>query len=479
MNRRPLSAALAVASALAGLAGPAGAADTPDPVLRLSTWLGQLPLDRAPGTPPPDAEVLNWLPGSPVCQTPGQAPWGHLTVGDAVARTLCASPALRQALANVSEQTAGVDLAEVEFRPRWSVSAGYSADRNFNASGSLGRTFDATVGLSWVLFDFGQRSAALREARAGLSAALAQQGNTLLDTLRETLRLYGEAVIAAASLDATREAEATASRTAAAADARHRAEVGSQIERLQAQTALAQATLERVRAEGTWENARAALALALGAEPAQPLQLADWEALVQTSQAAPDLAVLGQEVRQTHPRLQALRAQIDGADARIEAARAQTRGSVTTGVAAGTSRNWGSAGTGTLPAGSAQIRLNIPLFDGRESNALQTQAVARKTQAEAELETARRDVESQLWQAFQALQTGRQSLSASERLLQSAQATHQVAHGRYQAGVGSVLDLLNAQAALAEARRQRVTAQVELLNARLGLSLASGRLGAR
>ena len=479
MKAQPLWMVLGLAGLLWGSAGqtqPQPGVE-PRPLLRMEQWLNSLPLDRRSGQADPTAEAQHWLPGSGMCERSEVTDWQHLTLGEVLARTLCASTSLRQALATVSEQAAGVRLAEVELRPRWSLSSGYSMDRNFNSSGSWGRTADATLGLSWVLFDFGQRNASLRDARATLASSMAQQNNSLLEAVRSSLQQYGDAVVGAASLQAAREAEATAERTAEAAQARYQAQVASQIDRLQAQTALEEARLERVRAEGVWENARAALALALAVSPGQSMQLVDWETLVQTDQPLPDRGALVAEVRQIHPRLQALRHQVEGAQSRLEVAKAQYRGSVTASAAAGSSRNWGAAGAGSIPAGNAQVRLSLPLFNKRERQAAETQALARQSQTENDLEAARREVESQLWQAYQALLTGRQSVSASERLLTSAQATYQVAQGRYQAGVGSVLDLLNAQTSLAQAQRQRVSARVELLNARLGLSLASGRMG--
>jgi outer membrane protein TolC len=48
----------------------------------------------------------------------------------------------------------------------------------------------------------------------------------------------------------------------------------------------------------------------------------------------------------------------------------------------------------------------------------------------------------------------------AEDLLASAQQSSEVALGRYKAGVGTVLDLLAAQSALADARAQRVQARL-------------------
>lgn len=470
--RLPLWLACACAVAAPAQAG--------EPGLRLSAVLAQPPVTAPDGTQPREhwaSEAERWQPGSDTCASAATPPWEHLTLGDALARALCQSPVLRQAIAEVSAQSAGVELGEVARWPSWNAGADYSSARNFNSSGSSGRTLSASVGLAWALFDFGQRSASLREARLKLSAALASQGNTLLESVRELLRLYGEAVVATSALDAATEAEATATRTAAAAQARHEAQVGNQIDRLQAQTALAQATLERVRAQSSWENARGNLALALGADIEQPLRLAEWEVWARPGTETPDLTALRSEARAQHPRLRAAQAQVEAFQARLEAIQAQGKGSLSVSANGGTSRNWGAAGNGTIPTANATIVASIPLFSGRESSAQQAQVIAQKSAREAELETARREVDSQLWQAHQALLTSRQSLLASERLLVSADNTYKVAQGRYRAGVGSILELLNAQAALADARRQRVSAQVDQLTARTQLGLASGRAG--
>ncbi len=418
-----------------------------------------------------------WQPGGERCATVVSPPWDRLTLGDALIHVLCRSPSVRQAMSQTEAQSASVILSEQAARPSWSARLDYSNERNFNSSGNSGRTLGASIGFAWALFDFGQSSANLREARRELSATLAQADNAVLESVRTVLTLYGNAVVASASLEAATEAETTANQTAAAAQARYEAQVGSQIDRLQAQTALAQAKLERVRARGNWEIARGDLALALGADIEQSLRLAGWEALARPIDELPDLTALRRETLETHPRLRALRSQVEGQQARLEAVQAQGKGSVSLRASTGSSRNWGAAGSGSIPTASAALSAEIPLFNRQETRAQQTQVLSRKNAREAELESARREVESQLWQAHQSLLTSRQSLLASDQLLASAQGAYNVAQGRYRAGVGAILELLDAQSALANAHRQRVSAQIDQLNARTRLGLAVGRLG--
>jgi outer membrane protein len=291
------------------------------------------------------------------------------------------------------------------------------------------------------------------------------------------LQLYGGAVVAYAALDASREAETSAQQTAAAALARHQAQVGNQIDRLQAQTASAQATLERVRALGQWNNRRGELALALGADIGQPLMLADWEVWALQPMEAPDLLRLQNEAKARHPRVLAVQARLEALRSRLNALRAESKGAVTLSASAGNSRNMGSAGGGNIPTVNVAVAANIPLFNRRETDAQLRQLLAQLEAREAEAEIIHRELDNQLWQAHFALLTSQQSLLASERLLESSLATFQVAQGRYKAGVGGLQDLLNAQTALADARRERVASLVAQLNARTYLSLATGRLG--
>jgi outer membrane protein TolC len=66
---------------------------------------------------------------------------------------------------------------------------------------------------------------------------------------------------------------------------------------------------------------------------------------------------------------------------------------------------------------------------------------------------------AQVFTAYYALRTSTQRVSTSGRLLASAEESEGVASGRYKEGVGTILDLLTAQSALADARRQQVQAR--------------------
>jgi outer membrane protein TolC len=108
------------------------------------------------------------------------------------------------------------------------------------------------------------------------------------------------------------------------------------------------------------------------------------------------------------------------------------------------------------------VTLNVPIFTGFD-----TTYRVRSAEAQADLRAAQRDrlrnqVALDVWKAYQSLTTATQSLKTTARSGGQRRAVGAFALGRYKAGVGTVLDLLTAQSALASARLQRIQAAARL-----------------
>jgi len=84
-----------------------------------------------------------------------------------------------------------------------------------------------------------------------------------------------------------------------------------------------------------------------------------------------------------------------------------------------------------------------------------------------------------VWTNYQDLVTATQSIRTAADLLTSAEQSERVALGRYKAGVGTILDVLNAQSALASARVQRIQAALDWFVSRGALAKAMGTLDNR
>jgi len=81
--------------------------------------------------------------------------------------------------------------------------------------------------------------------------------------------------------------------------------------------------------------------------------------------------------------------------------------------------------------------------------------------------------------SYYALQTAQQRVVTADDLLASAEQSAQVAAGRYREGVGSIIDLLTAQSALANARAQQVQSRWQWYTSLAQLARDAGVLGVR
>ena len=137
----------------------------------------------------------------------------------------------------------------------------------------------------------------------------------------------------------------------------------------------------------------------------------------------------------------------------------------------GNSSSLDSFGTGALG-----VNVTVPLFTGYRNTYDIRSAEAQVEAREAERDVLRNQVSLDVWKSFQSLTTERTALANAGDLLKSALESDNVARARYRAGAGTLIDLLNAQSALANARFQQVQAQYNWHLAKASLANALGTL---
>ena len=388
---------------------------------------------------------------------------------DAVDLALCNHPQTREVWASARVQAALVGVARAGWLPNLDGSA--SATRFMLDDGSYNRR-SAALTLSWLLLDFGQRSANVENAQQLLNAAAATQDATVQTLFLGALQAYYSAQATQAAVASAVEAERSARESFQAADARYAVGVATPADRLQAQTALSQATLNRIRAEGEARNALGALANALGFAAQQPIVLAAMPAMPAELAFQKEIDALIAEAQARRPDLKAAEAQVRAAEASVDLARAQGRPTVS--LAAGPS--WQNTAGVATQGGSIGLTLNVPIFTGFDTTYRVRSAAAQADVRAAQRDRIKNQIALDVWKSYQSLTTATQSLKTAADLVASAEQSERVALGRYKAGVGTVLDLLSAQSALASARLQRIQAQLDWNVYRATLAQSMGAL---
>ena len=248
---------------------------------------------------------------------------------------------------------------------------------------------------------------------------------------------------------------------------------GTKADVLQVETAFDQAVLARVQAEASAKNARGTLAVTLGLVADQPLTLAPDSVPAEPPALTARMADLMAEAMQQRPDLAAAQAQRDAAEANVGVARAAGRPSIS--VSAG--RDMIDT-TGIPHQNYSQIGVNVtvPIFTGFNATYGVRQAQAALESSTANADQVRLGVSLGVWNAYHLLESANQQLSVTGELIKTAEDNQEVALGRYQAGVGTIVDVLTAQSAAALARQTRISAELGWQVARAQLALALGRL---
>jgi len=125
---------------------------------------------------------------------------------------------------------------------------------------------------------------------------------------------------------------------------------------------------------------------------------------------------------------------------------------------------------------SLGINLTVPLFTGFRNTYLIAAAQTQAELAAVERDSVENQVALEVWRAYYRLKSETEADNRSTDLVDSATATEKLALGRYQAGLGILLDVLTAQASLAQARYTQLLTRLGLRVARAELAQAIGEL---
>lgn len=451
---------------------------------------GQDPVDRILGLfddPLQTSPVSNdiFLPGddAPV-PCPAKKDFSRpLALSEAADLALCNNPQIRSAWAEIRIQSAAKGEARAAYFPVISGSFNRMNDRTRYPGSNIQPTnlsSNTTYGLlSWRIFDFGARDANLQAADELLAAALDNRDAALQRILSAVVEAYFDAQTAKAVSRAKEKNEDIARSTLDAAKRRETKGVGSRSDTLQAATALAKAILERNRAKGAYRKTLSVLAYQMGAPADVTIILAE-DLADHASENVEELKHWLEIAILHHPGIAAARAQLAAAEQKVVSVRSE--GMPTIDFTGNYYRN-GRPNQGLTPAHTEEstlgITITIPLFDGFSRTYKVKGAQAQKEQREADLRDAKNRIVLEVVKSYADASTALSDLDASESFLSAAQESLDGMQRRFDRGAADILELLSAQAALADAEQERVRSLAEWRSARFRLLASSGLLGRR
>ena len=393
-----------------------------------------------------------------------------LSLADVTEAALCHNPQTREVYASAKAQAAQLGIARSLFFP--SVTDTVSTSENKTRTTNYSNVTNKIVA-SYLLYDFGSRDATLENANQLLRAASATQNATVQNVLLSAVNAFYQVHASKAILNASIETEHLYQESFRSAEAKYIAGVATPADKLQAQTSFANATLTKIKNEGTLKIAYGNLANIMGAPASMHLEITDAKLDTIPEMVDQDIEALIEQARSQRPDLIASEAQLKASLAKIEVAKADSKPTVSVNLSNTYSDNSFESFTNNSAIG---LNVSIPLFGGYKPTYL-----IRSAEATAELNASQRDqlklqVSLDVWTAYQNLKTANESIAASNVLVSSAEESSRVALGRYKEGVGNIIDTLNAQSAFANAKQQKIQSILNWSIARTTLAQSIGVL---
>jgi outer membrane protein TolC len=401
------------------------------------------------------------------------------------------NPRTRIAWERAKQAAEGVGMARSEYFPRLAGTALFGNARFINPFpkplAPLGYTMvenptiDAGLTMEYTVFDFGRRRAQLEASKAQRLAAVASFQRANQDVAYDVVAAYYNLVTAQEQLAAIRQILATARTTQSATEAQLANGRATLPDVLNAKAGTARAEYDLEKSLGDEEIARVKLREALGVEPSDAIS-------VEKPAGAPDLSAVSASVAsfvetalQDRPDLKSLAEKLRAADAEVKTARSAYRPTVEFESRGSSQSIWPtvsqpSLGDTTQLVWSTGIELKWNLFDG----GLRKHEVLRRTseqrQAAEELREKSDSIARETWVAYLQFGTAIRQQEAAQTLLQAATTSYDASLDAYGYGVKNLIDLVNAESQLAEARLADVEARSAVLTSAANLGYTTGNL---
>jgi len=386
------------------------------------------------------------------------------TIQNRVGAYVAAQQRVAQALSPLLPQISGLWSA---FQQK-SVSTASIAGSGQNVTlNTINLQTQATVTASQLLFDFGKNWAATDAAKA--NSEFARESVELQKDLIALAVKQSYYSLLLASRLVVVNAQAVDRADLNLRSAKGFFEVGTRprFDVTRAEVDVANARVSLIRAQNAVSLSRIALNTAMGIAINAPTRVVD---ILAYEPFTVDRDSLVAEALRRRAEYRQAKYQVDAAEATL---RQNFRNFFPDVIASGT---YGSARADMNEIYSYGVQLSWSIFDGGNK-------VARYKEAKALLESTKanvRDTELTIWQqveqAYVNLISAEEQIGAAQKAVESAQENFRLSQGRFDAGVGTIIELTDAQLALTQAQSTQAQA---LTDYRLAIAQLERNLGRR
>ncbi len=334
--------------------------------------------------------------------------------------------------------------------------------------------------VNYLIINFGGgRKAAVEQALQTVYAADFNFNKSIQDILLAAEISYYSVISAKSGIEAADASVKDSQKTLEIAQERRKQGSATDLDVMRAQAGYDQSLYNLAGAQGLYKTARANLAQVIGVPADTEIQLAQPSGEIPESIITQDMRKLIDDSLNRRPDISALRAMLTAKQAAVKVASASFwpslyfNGSV--------NRNYYDAATGKdmqendTTFGGA-LSLQWTLFDGMQNTSEKRTAIALSESMEAQLQQAELAASADVWNKYNNYETSLQKYKFSTALLKSASASYDLALESYKGQLINILDLLNAETQLAQARALNTAARQDVFLTLANLAHSTGLL---
>lgn len=396
------------------------------------------------------------------------APAAHAeTLAEAMAAAAESNPSLAAQRERLRATREALPQAWAQALPQLSLSAGATTGDSYGPGAQPGAdrrdSWTGGVSASQLLFASGAVLASTRQARAQIAGAVANYDAVRQQLLLDVTSAYANVRQVQAVVAARETTVSNLSEQQRFVTAQFDAGLVTRTDVAQADARLAQARTQLVQAQAQLAAAIEAYLRLIGHPPANLAQPASVENLPPSLETALDTAV------ENNPSLLSTMAAAQQADAAVDVAAAAGRLRVS--LEAGS--NLGGEFDDDLSESSSDsvgVRFSLPLFSGGATRSRTRERRALRSAANLDVAAAQRETRELVTNAWTGLQSARASVVSAQEQVRASELAYQGVRLEQETGLRTTIDVLNqeqdlldARLALAQAERDLVVAERQLL----------------
>lgn len=373
-------------------------------------------------------------------------------------------PSLRASLATVEASKARVEQALAAYYPQVNFNASYNAS-TFNFSPVAGSirpptynwtfldVFSTGPALSQTIYDFGRTANTVRVNRENTQASEQDLATARLTVALNVKQAYFGVLQTQRLIQVAQEVVSQTRQHLEQAQGFYQAGIRPKIDVTKAEVDLANAELALIQARNNYQVARVNLNNAMGLQESLNFPIED---ILGFSPRPITLEEIITTAHAQRPELLQLKARQRGQEATIKLAQSNYY-PVLSGNASYLLRSH-HIDTHLFWDATLGAVLSFPLFSGFSTSAQVAEARANLRNLQAQEENQRLSIRLEGEQAFLGLKVGEEQTRVAEKAVAQAQENFELARGRYQVGVGSPLEVTDAEVSLANARANYINA---------------------